>query len=59
VGSSSMLGANERIVEIEVARKTNEYQNSIELGRISQLYEANQVLYVKTTAQSYSSRNKL
>jgi hypothetical protein len=59
VGSSSMLGANERIVEIEVARKTNEYQNSIELGRISQLYEANQVLHVKTTAQSYSSRNKL
>lgn len=44
VDSSSMLGANERVVETEVARKTNEYQNSIELGQISELYEAKQVL---------------
>ena len=43
--SSSLLGANERVVETEVARKTNEYQNSIELGQISELYEAKQVLF--------------
>ncbi|XP_059429049.1 uncharacterized protein LOC132162847 [Corylus avellana] len=53
VDSSSMLGANERVVETEVARKTNEYQNSIELGQISELYEAKQVEFdIEVTAGS-------
>ncbi|KAF3957527.1 hypothetical protein CMV_017467 [Castanea mollissima] len=49
VDSSSMFGANERIIGREVARKKNEYQNHIELVEISKLYEAKQVLLRSTT----------
>nr|XP_023921600.1 uncharacterized protein LOC112033056 [Quercus suber] len=43
VDSSSMFGANERIIGREVAGKKNEYQNHRELAEISKLYEAKQV----------------
>uniref|UniRef100_A0A2N9FSL1 Uncharacterized protein n=1 Tax=Fagus sylvatica TaxID=28930 RepID=A0A2N9FSL1_FAGSY len=43
VESSSLFGANERIVGMEVARKKTEYQNHIELTQISKLYEEEQV----------------
>jgi len=43
VDSSSMLGANQKIIKDEVTRKELEYQNSTELVKISKLYEMNKV----------------
>lgn len=40
---SSMFGANQKMVEDEVARKKKEYQNNTELTQISKLYEAQKV----------------
>lgn len=57
VDSSSLFGANERIVGMEVARKKTEYQNHIELTQISKLYEAEQVCYSYHIIQFY--RNNL
>lgn len=39
-----MFGANQTIVKDLTARKKKEYQNSVELIRISKLYEMHKVL---------------
>ncbi|CAK7331879.1 unnamed protein product [Dovyalis caffra] len=40
---SSMFGANQKIVDREVSRKINEYENHVELKELTQLYETHKV----------------
>ncbi|XP_026391946.1 receptor-like serine/threonine-protein kinase At3g01300 isoform X1 [Papaver somniferum] len=45
VDSSSMFGANRKVIEEEVARKKEEYHNNVELMKISNHYAEQKILF--------------
>lgn len=41
--SSSLFGTNQKVIEEEIERKTEEYRNKVEITMISQICESAQV----------------
>lgn len=44
VDSTSMVGANQRIIEEQAARKKEEYLHNEELAQMAKLFESNEVI---------------
>nr|XP_019702955.1 inactive protein kinase SELMODRAFT_444075 [Elaeis guineensis] len=56
VDSNSMLGANQKIIDEELKKKEEEYQNSAEISLISEIYETKKITFHRRVVAAASPK---